>query len=256
MSCGCNDNAFGYSPYGSACAPELPYPQVSSESVPSLINNLTYSLYGTITKSIVNSQIVWTTPCDPNSTATINGFPRNNGEGLLCYLLRYFNYIATNGTTTINFSGNLSGDVTGTQTTTSVVKVNGLSLPISATAIGTNSSGQLVNNTTLIPFIPRSINTISSPTYTFTSGDLGSVTFFTSSSATTATIPPYSSVPFAYGQRLEVIANAAGKVHIVAGSGVTINSANGTYLRTQYSSGYLIYTGVNQWNAVGDFATS
>ena len=94
MSCGCNNNSngspFGYSPYGSTCAPELPYPQVSAESVPSLISNLTYSLYGQISKYVANGKIKWNIPCDPNNTAQINGFPRNAGEGILCYILRAF----------------------------------------------------------------------------------------------------------------------------------------------------------------------
>ena len=102
MSCGCNNNSngspFGYSPYGSACAPELPYPQVSAESVPSLINNLTTALYGLINKSVVNGKIVWTTPCDgqfPNFTGTVFGISRNAGEGLLCYFLRAFSQTTT-----------------------------------------------------------------------------------------------------------------------------------------------------------------
>ena len=49
-----------------------------------------------------------------------------------------------------SFTGSLSGDVTGTQTSTSVVKVNGLSIPTSASLVGTNSSGQIVANTSTI----------------------------------------------------------------------------------------------------------
>ncbi len=50
------------------------------------------------------------------------------------------------GTTAVtnatNFTGSLSGDVTGTQTATSVGKINGGSVPANATVLGTNSSGQ------------------------------------------------------------------------------------------------------------------
>lgn len=52
---------------------------------------------------------------------------------------------ATTATTATNFSGSLVGDVTGTQGATSVVKVNGLSVPTSKTIVGTNSSGQFVD---------------------------------------------------------------------------------------------------------------
>ena len=48
-------------------------------------------------------------------------------------------------TTATNFSGSLSGDVTGTQSSTSVVKVNGASVPTSKTIVGTNSSGQIID---------------------------------------------------------------------------------------------------------------
>jgi hypothetical protein len=51
----------------------------------------------------------------------------------------------TNATNAVNFSGSLSGDVTGTQSATSVVKVNGASVPTSKTIVGTNSSGQIVD---------------------------------------------------------------------------------------------------------------
>ena len=53
-----------------------------------------------------------------------------------------------NATTAANFSGSLSGDVTGTQSATSVNKINGGAVPASAAVIGTNSSGQPVAATT------------------------------------------------------------------------------------------------------------
>ena len=48
-----------------------------------------------------------------------------------------------------NFTGALAGDVTGTQGATSVVKVNGGSVPASAPLLGSNSSSQLTSVTTL-----------------------------------------------------------------------------------------------------------
>jgi hypothetical protein len=68
----------------------VPYPQISAESVPSLISNLVYALYGTINKSVVNGRVVWDIPCDPNNSAEVDNIPREEGEGLLCYLLRLF----------------------------------------------------------------------------------------------------------------------------------------------------------------------
>ncbi len=85
MSCNCNNST-----YSSTCCPDTPYPQVSPESVPSLISNLVYALYGTISKTVVNGRVVWDIPCDPNNTAEVDQIPREEGEGLLCYLLRLF----------------------------------------------------------------------------------------------------------------------------------------------------------------------
>ena len=83
MSCNNNNQ-------NSPCCPEIPYPQISAESVPSLISNLIYALYGVINKSVVNGRVVWDIPCDPNNTTEVEQIPREEGEGLLCYLLRLF----------------------------------------------------------------------------------------------------------------------------------------------------------------------
>ena len=74
--------------YNSICRKDTPYPSVSQESVPSLINNLTTALYGTISKTVVNRKVVWTIPCDPNNSETVFGIPRLPGEGLMCYFIR------------------------------------------------------------------------------------------------------------------------------------------------------------------------
>jgi hypothetical protein len=89
MSCNCNNST-----YSSTCCPEVPYPSISSESVPSLIDNLVFALYGTINKSIVNGRVVWDVPCDPNNTTEIFNQPRLTDEGLMCYFIR----LANNGT--------------------------------------------------------------------------------------------------------------------------------------------------------------
>jgi hypothetical protein len=85
MSCGCNNE-----PYNNVCRQDIPYPQVSHESVPSLIDNLVQALYGDITKSVVSGRVVWNIPCDPNNSTQVFGIPRLPGEGLLCYLIRCF----------------------------------------------------------------------------------------------------------------------------------------------------------------------
>ena len=86
MSCNNNNKNF--------CCPDTPYPQLSHESVPSLIDNLISALYGNINKKVKNGRVVWCIPCDPNKTTEIFGQPRLAGEGLLCYFIR----LANNGT--------------------------------------------------------------------------------------------------------------------------------------------------------------
>jgi hypothetical protein len=49
-----------------------------------------------------------------------------------------------NATTAASFGGSLSGDVTGTQSATTVSKVNGAGIPVSSGATCTNASGQIV----------------------------------------------------------------------------------------------------------------
>ena len=118
MSCGCNNNS-------SEC-PDVPYPQISRESVPSLIDNLVYALYGTINKSVTNGRVVWDIPCDPTTApAEVTGIPREEGEGLLCYIIRVLNedvavipnVMTTNATQTVTgiktFTQNIIGNVTG-----------------------------------------------------------------------------------------------------------------------------------------------
>jgi len=99
MSCNNNNN--------SLCNTDTPYPQVSHESVPSLIDNLVYSLYGGIVKKIKSGRVAWCVPCDPaRNPSNIQNFPREQGEGLLCYILRFFQSQYTNSFLTWHFIGN------------------------------------------------------------------------------------------------------------------------------------------------------
>lgn len=94
-------------PYTNVCRQDVPYPQVSPESVPSLIDNLVSALYGDITKSVSGGRVVWNIPCDPSSNPTqFNNFPRYAGEGLLCYIMRFFAANYANSFLQWNFTGN------------------------------------------------------------------------------------------------------------------------------------------------------
>ena len=117
MSCNCNNST-----YSSNCCPEVPYPTISSESVPSLIDNLVYALYGTINKTITNGRVVWDIPCDPNNTTEIFDQPRLTDEGLMCYFIR----LANDGT----FMG-----ATGPVGATGLSGINGLNGATGATGL-------------------------------------------------------------------------------------------------------------------------
>ena len=112
MSCGCNE------PYNNVCRQDIPYPQISHESVPSLIDNLVQALYGDITKSVVANRVVWNIPCDPASNpAEVPGLPRMEGEGLLCYIMRVFVFVLAQS----SFNQNSNYQVTGTPTARNLV---------------------------------------------------------------------------------------------------------------------------------------
>jgi len=126
MSC-CNDSN------SNVCRQDIPYPQISHESVPSLISNLILALYGEITKAVVDGRVTWNIPCDPTAApASIVDFPREEGEGLLCYILRYFNYVSPIIDDVVTISGN--------QTITGQKTFNWIKLPIGTTA--TRPTGQ------------------------------------------------------------------------------------------------------------------
>ena len=117
----------------STCCPDVPYPSVSPESTPSLIGNLVYALYGTINKSIVDGRVVWDIPCDPtDNPVTIDGFPRLPGEGLLCYIIRYFDDLAPILLDAVTISG--AQTILGNKT------FNWIKLPVGTT--GTRPTGE------------------------------------------------------------------------------------------------------------------
>ena len=92
------------------------------------MDNLVTALYGAfynpqtgqgyVTKSVVNGRIVWTPACDPSNATSITGIPRNDGEGLLCYILRVLTLY--NPTTYAQTNGNGTQVITATTFTNSV----------------------------------------------------------------------------------------------------------------------------------------
>lgn len=59
----------------------------ANEAIASQLTNFTAAFFGTVSKTCVNNQVVWSLPCDLDDG--VAGFPRNAGEGIACYLIRY-----------------------------------------------------------------------------------------------------------------------------------------------------------------------
>jgi hypothetical protein len=108
----------------------------------------------TSSMSVVNNAVVVTnvggvpsesTTLPAVSGAALTALPTNTA--LYPILNQSTSGNAATASSAANFSGSLSGDVTGTQSSTSVVKVNGGSVPASVNWLGTNSSGQPIQST-------------------------------------------------------------------------------------------------------------
>lgn len=76
MSCGCHTSPCTCI----TCDPE-------HEPLSSALNNFITAFFGTITKTCVNNEVIWALPCDLD--VGLASFPRNPGEGIACYFLRY-----------------------------------------------------------------------------------------------------------------------------------------------------------------------
>jgi len=173
------------------------------------------------------------------------------------------------GTTAVtnatNFAGSLSGDVTGTQTATSVGKINGGAVPASATVLGTNSSGQPVaaattgsGNAVLAtsPTLTTPVLGVASATSMTTSASStleGSANIFNNAAATaniveiqagttaaqteeiqwqnySGTAEWLNSVDTSYTYHIKDVANSLDRVTIYQGAGNTnINAGSGAY---------------------------
>jgi hypothetical protein len=249
MSCDCNNN----STYYNACRAEVPYPQVSHESVPSLIDNLVTALYGGfydpqtqtgfITKSVVNGRIVWNIPCDPSNTGTIDNISRNYGEGLLCYIMRALNlvgaggFVTTNGVQTLTnktISGSANTFTNIPNSATTATNLNTALAIVSRDGSGNFTAGTITANLTGIA--TKASNLVS--------GVAGSVPYQTAVDATgftlvgttgqvltsTGTTAPAwtAQSSLAVGTATNIASGAAGSLLYQTGSGATTTLGIGT----------------------------
>lgn len=96
------------------------------------------------------------------------------------------------------------------------------------------------------------LNAQTGTTYTLILSDAGRLVTLSNASAITLTVPPNSSAAFPAGTHIDLCQLGAGQVTVSPGSGVTINSRNGTKLAGQYAVGTLIKTGTDTWLLAGD----
>ena len=92
--------------------------------------------------------------------------------------------------------------------------------------------------------------------YTLALADKRTVIEMNVGSANTLTVPPNSSVAFPVGAEITVYQYGGGKTQIIAGSGVTIRSTPGNYLRAQYSVATLIKRATDEWILFGDLSAT
>lgn len=105
-----------------------------------------------------------------------------------------------------------------------------------------------VVNTTLVP------NNQTGTAYTLVLTDAGKRVAMNNAAANVVTVPPNSSVAFPVNTTLFISQDGAGATSIAAGSGVTINVAEGLNVGGQYKMVSIIKTATNTWMGIGTVA--
>lgn len=111
--------------------------------------------------------------------------------------------------------------------------------------------------TTLPPSLiePRiNANNQTGATYTLALADAGKRVSMNNAGANVVTVPPNSSVAFPVDTTIFVSQDGAGATSIAAGSGVTINTAEGLKVGGQYRMISIIKTAINTWMGIGTVA--
>jgi C4-dicarboxylate-specific signal transduction histidine kinase len=97
------------------------------------------------------------------------------------------------------------------------------------------------------------INAQTGTTYTTVLTDDGKLITCSNASAIALTIPPNSSVAYGIGTQINIAQLGAGQVTLVAGAGVTLNSAGAKLkLDAQYAVATCVKTDTNTWFVVGN----
>lgn len=187
----------------------------------------------------------------------------NLSSGRVCYLFsdnKLYLYDNTNNWVEIGAQVE-DGEITAAKLASdsvTTVKILNLNVTTAKLADGAVTQEKLATGTPQAGF--RSVQnaaTTASSNYTIQLTDLGKLVELNEASACTLTIPTNASVPFAVGDRIDVLQVGAGQVTITPVSGtVTINGYDGGLkLNGQWAAATLIKRATNTWVAVGNLTT-
>ena len=112
---------------------------------------------------------------------------------------------------------------------------------------------QIYNGTSWVGMLDTATLSTKTADYNLGLADAGQTLLINSTSDVTVTVPLNSAVPFAVGQRLDVVRLNTGNVTFAGAVGVTINSKNSNKkIAARYSGATLIKYDTNTWVLIGD----
>lgn len=96
-----------------SCEPCQTQCDPAQEPLPSAIDNFVTQFFGSVTKTCVNNQVVWSLPCSLDTG--VPGYPRQPSEGLACYFKRLINdlFVLFSSLGTMAFQNANAVDITG-----------------------------------------------------------------------------------------------------------------------------------------------
>lgn len=153
-------------------------------------------------------------------------------------------FLKWNGSAWVNDPIDLGTDTAGNYVA-SLVAGTGITL--------TNNSGEGATPTVAVTGVTANVQTAS---YTLALTDNQKMVEMNVGSANTVTIPLNSSVSFPTGATIDILQTGAGKTQIVGTGGVTVNTANGAYLRAQWSVATVVKRATDTWVLFGDTSTT
>jgi hypothetical protein len=110
---------------------------------------------------------------------------------------------------------------------------------------------QIYNGTSWVGMLDTATLTSKSTDYTLVLGDAGKTIIVDSTLDRTVTIPSNASVPFAIGQRLDIIRMNTGNVTI-GGTPTILSKNSNKKIAARYSGATLIKTDTDTWVLIGD----